>query len=192
MTPFSSTRLAWSVAIASLALWVTSAPISWGRMADDATRLIGDAVPQQADDAPPADDSSSQLAPCPPAPSSTSTGTTTSISTSTSTTPDVAAPVPPAPAPNQNQQATFHLCGPDPQSERAIAQLIAGHTFSASVSARGDGCADLTIRVNPQLAGGSATSQMNVSLGSGQSLTIQIISENGATRVSIGAGQAGR
>jgi hypothetical protein len=85
------------------------------------------------------------------------------------------------------QEGTFHLCGADAQVARSIEQLIAGRGFSATLSAKGDGCADLTIRVNlPVSTGSRASSSLKVSLGSGQSLSIQIVSEDGATRVSVG------
>ena len=96
----------------------------------------------------------------------------------------------PAPAPQVTPQpnvGTFHLCGADPQVARAIEQLLAGRSFSTSLSARGDGCADLTVRATGDAAAsGSATTNLSVSLGSGRSLTIQIVSERGATRASIG------
>jgi hypothetical protein len=95
----------------------------------------------------------------------------------------------PSPSGPSAQEGTFHLCGADPQAEQAIEQLIAGRSFSTSLTARGDGCADLTVRVTGQNAAGSATSNLSVSLGSGQTLSIQIVSERGATRVSIGAGR---
>ena len=45
------------------------------------------------------------------------------------------------------------------------------------MTSRGDGCADLTIRATGQTASGSATSNLNVSLGSGRNLSIQIVSD---------------
>jgi hypothetical protein len=85
---------------------------------------------------------------------------------------------------------TFHLCGADQQAERDIEQLIAGRSFSSTLSARGDGCAELTIKASSPAGAGSATSNMSVSLGSGKTLTIKIASQGGATRVSIGSGQS--
>lgn len=87
------------------------------------------------------------------------------------------------------QEASFHLCGgPDPQAERAIEQLIAGRSFSATLISRPDGCADLTLRVTSSAPNSSArqSATMTVSTGSGR-ISVRIISEQGTTRVSIGA-----
>ena len=46
MSPLKSNRLAWSVAVASLALWASSAPVTWGQVATGATSLFA----QTADD----------------------------------------------------------------------------------------------------------------------------------------------
>lgn len=95
-------------------------------------------------------------------------------------------------------EATFHLTGgPDPQTEQAIAQLINGRNFRARLVSRQDGTADLTITVLPQPAG-SVTGRQSVSLttsagstsgGTAQKVSIQIVTENGITHVSIGAGR---
>jgi hypothetical protein len=155
MSFLKSPRLAWSIAVAALALWAISAPVSWGaRFFDDA----------------PADPTVDGSAPCLPVPLPIQTMTPLF-----NPTPDPAAP-----------SGTFQLCGGDQQSTaRAIEQLIAGHGFSASLSSQGSGCAALTIRVSPQASSGTASSQLNVGLGSGTNLSIQIVSERGATRVSI-------
>jgi hypothetical protein len=165
MPSLNNPRIAWSIAVAALALWATSAPVSWGQAA--ATHLFGDPGTDQ-----PAD----QTTPCFPIPSAIQTMT-----------PLVTPPANPAPAPNASAQSgTFRLCGGDQQSTaQAVEQLIAGHGFSASLSSTGDGCADLTIRVSSQPSGGMASSQMNVSLGSGANLSIQIVSQGGATHVTI-------
>jgi hypothetical protein len=100
----------------------------------------------------------------------------------------------PASAPSQSPlHGSFRLCGAtDPQTERAIEQLIAGRGFSAQLVTRSDGCADLTIDVSP--ASGAATSgrqstSLTVSSGApGRTISVRIASENGATRVSLGAG----
>jgi hypothetical protein len=154
MLRLNSPRLAWSVAVAALALWVTSAPVSLGQAATSVQQIFDDGT----------------QAPCLPVPDALQT-----VTPLFSVTPDPSAP-----------SGTFHLCGGDQQSTaHAIEQLIAGHGFSASLASRGDGCADLTIRVAPQLSSGSASSQLNVGLGSGANLSIAIVSESGATRVSI-------
>ena len=62
---------------------------------------------------------------------------------------------------------------------------MAGRSFSSSLSSRGDGCADLTIRVTSPVTSGSASSNLTVSLGGGRTLTIKIVSEQGATRATL-------
>jgi hypothetical protein len=88
------------------------------------------------------------------------------------------------------QPGTFHLCGADAGIARSIEQLIAGRGFSAMLSARGDGCADLTIKpTSPAGTGGRASSNLKISLDSGRNLSIQIVSEAGTTRVDFSQGQ---
>jgi len=163
MRRLNNPRIAWSVAIAALALWATSAPSSWGQVATAAGRFFDDA---------PADQTTLDLsAPCLPIPSAIQTMTPLFS---------------PTPEPGA-QTGTFRLCGGDQQATaQAIEQLIGGHGFSASLSSHGDGCADLNIRVGSQPSGGTSTSKMNVSLGTGTTLSIEIVSERGATHVSIG------
>jgi hypothetical protein len=65
--------------------------------------------------------------------------------------------------------------------------LIGGRGFNATLSANGDGCADLAIHAtSPAAENSRASSSLSVSLGSGANLSIQIVSEAGATHVSIG------
>ena len=185
MASLNSSRLAWSVAAASLALWATSAPVTWGAVTSGAARLFNQ---------------------------DTTTTTTTTINLETrdggtttmsngdenvlclplpaalgEITPPITIPQQPDVTPPA-QQGTFRLCGPDAAVERAIEQLIAGRAFSSRLSSRGDGCAELTLAITSQGPSGSGTSTTSVSLGSGRTLTVQISSENGATRASIGAG----
>ena len=102
--------------------------------------------------------------------------------------PSAADSAPPTPIPTQATEGSFRLCGADPAAERAIEQLVAGRGFSTTLTSRADGCADLLVRVNPQSAGasGRAQSTLIVSLGGGQTLSVQIASENGATHAHIG------
>jgi hypothetical protein len=175
----NSTRLAWSVAIASLALWATSVPMTWGQVAAGASRLVDETLAPTNDEQAVTDDGTSTSVPClavPPTP--------------------VPAAVVPAPVPDNASSApagassgTFHVCGPDSQAEQAIAQLIGGRGFSASLSAHGDGCADLTINVSPQPVGGTAASRLAVSLGAQRTLKLDITSQAGITHVSIGQDQ---
>jgi hypothetical protein len=192
MSPFKSTRIAWSVAFASLALWATSAPVSWGQAAAGATHLFDQSttdttsnsnttvinITQQSDtnDTTTTDDGVAQTAPCPPVPPAIAQLVPTPSA-------------PPAAATGSADSGTFHLCGADPQAERDIEKLIAGRSFSSTLSARGDGCADFTVRATSPAGAGSATSNLSVSLGSGKTLTIKISSQGGATSVSIGSGQ---
>jgi hypothetical protein len=174
MAPLKNTRLAWGIALASLALWATTAPMAWGQVLAGA-RTVSDTLTAPSDDAGLADDASAQSVPC-VAPLPTQVAI---------------APLPtlaPAPA-GSSDTGTFRLCGPDQSAAQAIEQLIAGRGFSASLSARGDGCADLTIRVTSQSVGGSASSRLIVSLGTGQNLDLDITSGGGTTHVSIGANQ---
>jgi hypothetical protein len=185
MSPFKNTRLAWSVAIASLALWATSVPLTWGQLSSDATRVL-DVTPTTFDDMQQTDTSAT---PCPAVPAAAVAGVPPAIASLLPT------PLPPAPAAAQSatgsgttSQGSFHLCGPDASAAQAIEQLIAGRSFSASLNTTSDGCADLSIQATSPVGNGNATSRLSVSLGSGQNLQIQITSQNGATHVSIGTG----
>jgi hypothetical protein len=99
-------------------------------------------------------------------------------------------PAPPvivAPPIAPGQEGNFHLCGTDAQAAQAIEQLIAGRGFSARLTSRGEGCADLNIKVtSPDGTSGRASSNLSVSLGAGRGLSIQIVSEGGVTHASIG------
>jgi hypothetical protein len=169
----NSTRVAWSVAIASLALWATSVPMTWGQVAVGASRLVDETLTPTNDDQAVTEQATSTEIPCLPVP------------------PTLA----PVPAPTlidpgtSDGSATFHVCGPDAQAEQTIAQLIGGRGFSATLSADGSGCADLTIKVSPKRAGGTASSHLAVSVGMQRTLTLDITSQDGMTRVSIGQDQ---
>jgi len=190
MAPLKNPRLAWSVALASLALWATSVPLTWGQITADATRMLdvtSTSTTTSVDDSQqPAD----AATPCPPAPAAAAIPAAIA-SLLPAQTPPPAAPAPAAPAASSgtSSQGAFHLCGPDTSTAQAIETLIAGRGFSASLNSSADGCADLMIRPTSQVGNGSATSQLSVSLGSGQNLQIRITSQNGATHVSIGSGQ---
>jgi hypothetical protein len=176
MAPINSTRVAWSIAVASLALWATSAPVTWAQMGAAAGRFFQvsssetTSMTNTPDDDATTTATESDAAPClGPAPASREP-----------------APASPSQA-NGAQQGSFRLCGADAQTARAIEQLIAGRPFSATLSTHGDGCADLTIRVTESSpTSGIASSNLSVSLGAGQNLSIQIVSENGLTHVNIG------
>lgn len=103
-----------------------------------------------------------------------------------------ASTVQPAVGPSANGGAnTFRLCTPpDPQIARAIEQLIAGRSFSATLVARNADCPELTIAVSPGGAvNGRQVSKLSVGLGSGDRLAVEIASENGSTTVDIGVGR---
>jgi len=86
--------------------------------------------------------------------------------------------------------ATFRLCGTsDPAAERAIEQAVAGRAFNAILVGRPDGCADLTIEATSPAAvnpGSRVQSTLTMSLDAGRAVSVQIVSEDGATRVSVG------
>ncbi len=85
--------------------------------------------------------------------------------------------------------ATYRLCGGgDPQVESSIAQLVAGRSFSASLVTQPDGCASLTVRVAPQSTAstGRQSTALTVSADNGRVVSVQIVSENGATQVTLG------
>ncbi|MBI3972716.1 MAG: hypothetical protein HY332_15680 [Chloroflexi bacterium] len=89
-------------------------------------------------------------------------------------------------------EATFRLCGTaNPQAERAIEQLVGGGAFSATLTSRQDGCADLTIKsTGAAPAGVSVAQRTNLSVNSGGNrIDVRVASENGVTRVTIGGGQ---
>ncbi|MGI5837384.1 MAG: hypothetical protein ACOX87_12980, partial [Chloroflexota bacterium] len=104
---------------------------------------------------------------------------------------------PPTPTPesvpearsSSNLIATFLLCGgPDPETERAIEQLINGRSFKTKLTSRSDGCADLTVTVLPQSQPnlGRQSSSLTVS-AQNSTISVQIVNENGVTRATIGA-----
>jgi hypothetical protein len=180
MHPLKSNRVAWAVAVASLALWATSVPVTWGAVAAGTARLFDQ----------PADDSANTTI------IDIDVGDVTTVTADGGALNPQCPTLPPAitqlipPTPTSapavtGQEGTFHICGADPQSARAIEQLIAGRGFSATLSGRGDGCADLTIRVTSGMVNGSTSSNLSVSLGSGRNLAIQIVSEQGATHARI-------
>ena len=194
-------RFSWLIAIVSLALW-TLAPTSWQQAIQGHLNVMTSHQVQLAwsDDLGPGSDFWSRLfgnstgsdaggllPPCGPA------STPTSIAPVVPNAVDT--PVPTVtPSNNSSGQATFHLCGsPDPQTQQAIAQLIAGRGFSATLVGRADGCADLTITVSPNSSArsGRQTSNLSVSSNSGgtrRTISVQITSENGTTQVTIGPG----
>jgi hypothetical protein len=180
MSPLKSNRLAWSVAAAALVLWATSVPSTWGHVAGGAARLFDQPTDETATST-----TSIQV-----------TDTTTSIVTTDGamiepcvpmppTIAEIVPTVPPPAAQPGADEGTFNLCSADPGIAKAIEDLVAGRGFSSSLVARGNGCAELTIRATSPVTSGSATSNLNVSIGSGRSLSIRIVSENGATRVTL-------
>ena len=95
----------------------------------------------------------------------------------------------PSPNATVEQEATFLLCGgPDPETERAIEQLINGRSFKTKLTSRSDGCADLTVTVLPQSQPnlGRQSSSLTVS-AQNSTISVQIVNENGVTRATIGA-----
>ena len=83
-------------------------------------------------------------------------------------------------------QARFRLCGPtDPQTERTIEQLVAGRSFSATLTGLQGGCAELTITATGP-ASGSGRQSTNLTIGGDPGVAIRIVSESGSTRASIG------
>jgi len=174
MSPGKSTGLAWSIAIASLLLWVSSATSVWGQAVPSQNDSITTDDSDASTNITQALTTSGDSAPCPTGAAAVTPPT------------GMAVPGPDASSGGLNQEGSFHLCGPNDQVARAIEQLVAGRGFSASVSTRGDGCADLTIKTTSPVSNGRASSTLKVSLGSGQNLSIQIVSEDGATHASIG------
>ena len=87
---------------------------------------------------------------------------------------------------------TFRVCGTaDAALERAIEEAVAGRAFNATLVGRPDGCADLTIQVTSAAAmspGSRVESSLSMSLDGGQGVSIQIVSEDGATHVILGPG----
>jgi hypothetical protein len=176
-----STRLAWSIAFASLALSMWSAPLTWSATSMGTARLLAQTDDSSATsslgthigDTPQSTDDPALNSVCPP------------IATAIARlNPPTITPVPLGPA---AAEGNFHICGGDPATERAVEQLVGGRGFSATLVAPGDGCADLMVRVNPDVPGGSSSStiKLSVSLGSGRVLDVQIASQQGATHASI-------
>jgi hypothetical protein len=81
-------------------------------------------------------------------------------------------------------QTTFHVCpNATTQTAQAIAQLIAGRSFSSRLVGSADGCADLTITIAPGAGVSSGRQSSDVSVGN---VSVQIVSQNGTTQVHIG------
>jgi hypothetical protein len=176
MTPRRSTGLAWGVAIASLLLWASSAGSVWGQ-AVPVTNVGDDTISSNQSDATTISQTvttNGDGSACP--------GASTAVPPATG----LNVPAPAIPSDNAAQEGSFHLCGPDTQVARSVEQLIGGRGFSATLSTRSDGCADLTIKTTSPVSSGRTASTLTISLGSGQRLSIQIVSEGGATRASIG------
>jgi hypothetical protein len=195
-----SRPLAWGALLATLAL-LGATPALGARLAatvggDGASPEVLSASPT-ADQTTTADQASAdgdlnQAAPCgTPGPSALSIEPSSPVVVQPAA---VAVDQPPtAAAASSDLQASFRLCGgSDPPTARAIEQLIAGRSFSASLNSRSaDNCADLSIHVSPQSAGaGSQSISLSVSAGNPpRPVTVQITSDNGATHASIGGGQ---
>lgn len=145
----------------------------------------------------------------PPLPTATATSPPTSTPTSTPLPLPTSTPtrepsnpsitgnsgVPAAPPAAQSALSqTFRLCGrPDLRTQQSIERLIAGRSFSAKLVSRSDGCADLSITISPGSTSGPSSGRqstsLSVSAGSGGTthrISIQIVSQNGATHVTIG------
>jgi len=194
MAPLNNPRIAWSVALASLALWATSVPLTWGQLSADATRMLDvPTVSTSSADSPTGDEAQQPDAAGTPCPAPPAAAAVPAVITSLLPTPPPAPPAAQVPAvataTGTGSQGTFHVCGADASAAQALEQLIAGRSFSATLKSTADGCADLIVRATSPVGNGSATSRLSVSLGSGQSLQIQIISQNGKTQVSITSGQ---
>jgi hypothetical protein len=173
MSPFRSTRLAWGIAFASLALWAVSAPATFGQLSSASSAAAQEtAADSTGDDQTTSIQPDQQGAPCPTPPSAVSESA-----------PPAATPVPP-----DATQATFRLCGPDAGVERSIEQLVAGRPVTTTLTSRNDGCADLLVQITaPEaVASGHSSTSVSVGVGAGQRLTVQIDSENGATHAHIG------
>jgi len=93
-------------------------------------------------------------------------------------------------------EQSFTLCGvAEGAAADAIGRFIAGRPFGAALRSRSDGCADLTISVPagaaPLAPSGQQSSTLSVTSdvnGVARAVSVQIASENGSTRVSIGNG----
>ncbi len=83
-------------------------------------------------------------------------------------------------------QATYRICNAaNAPTEQAIANLIAGRSFSSTLTGRSDGCADLTISVPDGSSVLSAGSQASQDL-SVNGIAVRIISQAGTTQVHVG------
>jgi len=165
-----SNRLAWSVAAASLTLWVVGAPTSWGaHMLEQANAPTLTTTISVEDTQTPhtSDGSEQQGAACPTAAAQPVSSTPTATLGTTAT------------------SGSFHVCGADAQTAQAIEQLIGGRGFTSSLTSHGDGCADLTITTYPGASTGSTSSTVSVSVGGGRRLTISIASMQGVPHVTM-------
>lgn len=89
-------------------------------------------------------------------------------------------------------QKVYQLCGQDDSGmARAIEQFVAGRGFSAQLISHSGACPNLTITIPTGSASGTAhgSQQTHLSVTSGgRNFQIDIVSENGITRASVGSG----
>jgi hypothetical protein len=182
MRPLKSNRLAWSVAAAALALWATSVPTTWGNVASGAARLFDQGTEDTTTTTTTSINVTDMTVVAPANPDGQATEQCLPIPPAVT---EIVPSIPPATTMPSADEGSFRVCGADTNVARAIEQLIAGRGFSTSMVSRGDGCADLTIRVTSPSTSGSASSNLNVSIGSGRSLSMRIVSEGGATHVEL-------
>ena len=171
MQPLNSSRLAWSVAFAALALWATGARASFGQ--DHPLRLFShSAIASETElheDPAETPVAAEDEQVCLPVPGAEPTVTSQPVASA-----------------SDGDSSTFRICDADPAVASAIEHLVAGRSFTARLVSRGDGCAELTVTPRGQISTGSASSRLSVGLGGGRTITISIVSANGTTSASIG------
>ncbi|MGH2458399.1 MAG: hypothetical protein ACRDIY_05975 [Chloroflexota bacterium] len=184
----------WAVAVASLAIWIL-APVSWTQAIHDGgiTSVWREPPAAQAEDVGTGADPWASafggraggitITTCDSSPTPAPVAPTGEGENATPATPSAIQSAP---------RQTFRLCGAsDAATERAIEQLIAGRSYRATLVSRSDGCADLTIAVSPGsggVANGQQSTNLSVGSGSGGTISARIVSQDGATRVTIGSG----
>src|SRR4029453_13220036 len=170
MNPLKNSRVAWSVAVAALALWASSVPLAWGEVTSRAAQFFDDTAEEDSSQTtlfqtggslvvPSGEGDTAQGIQCVPLPPSIA---------------EVIPPVPTVVTPPAAHEGTFQICNPDPAVATDIERLIAARGFSATLRSGSSGCAELAIRVTSPASTGSASSTLSVGLGSAKNLTVKI------------------
>jgi hypothetical protein len=200
--------LPWAITLAVLALWALTPggwgrpalegaplPEQWSRQAEDGLAGLQQALERELNagvatgrDGLPTAGAMGLTPECEPMQMAPVAPGAEASATANQTWPPALLPQPTAAADAGPGQMQFRLCGAgavDPQIERAIEQLVAGRSFSATLVGLQDGCAELSITATGA-ASGAGRQSTNLTIGGGRGVAVRIVSENGSTQATIG------